>query len=60
MLHLRRFPVISHMRTNFAECLGNPIDALGAASNIFKGAAVVRVSRFEEEDIGIGNCYRSH
>jgi hypothetical protein len=48
------------MRTNFAECLGNPIDALGAASNIFKGDAVVRVSRFEEEDIGIGNCYRSH
>ncbi len=31
----------------------------GAASNIFKGDAVVRVSRFEEEAIGIGNCYRS-
>jgi len=30
---------------------------LGAAGNIFKGDAVVRVSRPEEEAIEIGNSY---
>jgi len=33
---------------------------LGAASGIFKGDAVVRVSRPEEEAIEIGNSYRNH
>jgi len=32
---------------------------LGAAGGIFKGDAVVRVSRSEEEAIEIGNSYRT-
>jgi hypothetical protein len=43
------------MRTNFTENAREIAVHPGAASNIFKGDAVVRVSRFEEEAIEIGN-----
>jgi hypothetical protein len=42
------------MRTNFAEMSGNRI-LPGSRDTKFKGDAVVRVSRFEEEAIEIGN-----
>jgi hypothetical protein len=55
------------MRTNFAEMPGKSERSPGAAGASagqewahFKGDAVVRVSRSEEEAIGIGNCYRYH
>jgi hypothetical protein len=48
-LHLWKFPVISHMRTNFAEMPGKSARHPGAASNIFKGDAVVRVSRLRRK-----------
>jgi hypothetical protein len=58
-LHLRKFPVISKLRTNFADNARESLSTLGAASGIFKGDAVVRVSRPEEEAIEIGNSYRN-
>jgi hypothetical protein len=45
------------MRTNFAEMPGNRFYPGTARAN-FKGDAVVRVSRLEEEAIEIGNSYR--
>jgi hypothetical protein len=47
------------MRTNFAEMPGKFERRPRAASTIFKGDAVVRVSRLEEEAIEIGNSYRT-
>jgi hypothetical protein len=63
-LHLRRISVISQLRTNFAECPGKRSHPGAARESAhqerdFKGDAVVRVSRPEEEAIGIGNCNRS-
>jgi hypothetical protein len=72
-LHLWKFPVISQLRTNYAEMPGNRSHP-GAAGKIFKGDAVVRVSRVtttageiravrgtrKEEAIEIGNCHRYH
>src|ERR1035438_3320369 len=49
ILHLWKFPVVSHMRTNFAEMPGKFERRLGAASGIFKGDAVVRVSRLRRK-----------
>jgi hypothetical protein len=72
-LHPWEFPVISQLRTNFAEMPGNRIHP-GAAGKIFKGDAVVRVGRVttpggenravrgprKEEAIEIGNCHSYH
>ena len=54
ILHLWKFPVISLLRTNFAEM---PVESQqpGSRGDQLKGDAVVRVSRFEEEAIEIGN-----
>jgi hypothetical protein len=46
------------MRTNFAEMPGKSHSPGSREQNV-KGDAVVRVSRSEEEAIGIGNCNRS-
>ena len=59
-MHLWKFPVISHLRTNFAEMPGKSLDPGSREQGVFrkwktKGDAVVRVSRFEEEAIEIGN-----
>jgi hypothetical protein len=37
------------MRTNFADNARESLSTLGAASNIFKGDAVVRVSRLRRK-----------
>ena len=47
ILHLWKFPVISQLRTNFAEMPGNRCDP-GAAKDI-RGDAVVRVSRLRRK-----------
>ena len=48
LLHLRKFPVISHMRTNFAEMPGKTQHSRSRETK-FKGDAVVRVSRLRRQ-----------
>jgi hypothetical protein len=57
MLHLWKFPVISHMRTNFAEMPGNrcpPWEPRNESQERRGGES----ESPEEEAIEIGNSYR--
>ncbi len=48
ILHLWKFPVISKLRTNFAEMPGKSHDS-GSRDTDLKGDAVVRVSRLRRK-----------
>src|SRR5580698_3618031 len=57
-LHLWKIPVISHLRTNFAEMPGNRSDPGAASSKSFQktqGRRGGESESLEEEDIEIGN-----
>ena len=57
-LHLPEIPVISQLRTNFAEMPGKT-QPPGSREQDFQGRRGGESESLEEEDIGIGNCNRS-
>ena len=57
-LHLWKFPVISHLRTNFTEMPGNRSYQGTARAN--QGRRGGESESPEEEAIEIGNSYRIH
>jgi hypothetical protein len=59
-LQLRKFAVISHMRTNFTEMPREIAAHPGSRERYFQGRRGGESESLEEEAIEIGNSYRTH
>jgi hypothetical protein len=57
ILHLWKFPVISHLRTNFSEMPGKSLFTREPRTR--QGRRGGESESLEEEAIGIGNCNRT-